>query len=110
MFALRASTAYLIICANQKGVAAKNARGRSSARGAENEVWIPDPCIVNAQASIKLMLYLQGFGKQDKIYPDEITLSLSPNILFHFETANNAEIDYMLSNYDLYILYSYIYN
>ena len=39
MFALRASTAYLIFCAHQKGVAAKNARGRSSARGAENEVW-----------------------------------------------------------------------
>ena len=39
MFALRASTANLIFCAHQKGVAAKNARGRSSARGAENEVW-----------------------------------------------------------------------
>ena len=39
MFALRASTAYLIFCAHQKGVAVKNARGRSSARGAENEVW-----------------------------------------------------------------------
>ena len=41
MFALRASTAYLIFCAHQKGVAVKNARGRSSARGAENEVWLP---------------------------------------------------------------------
>ena len=40
MFALRASTAYLILCAHQKGVAAKNTRGRSSARGAENEVWL----------------------------------------------------------------------